>query len=447
MEKDDVLQSGLIDGHFKAVYRAESAERTLAVGRLLSTFGLLLLGAFIVLDHVVLGFEGTLPFRLIGLVPLAAFLLASYTVLPRRSAWVLPMHAISLIGVAWSGCGIVFVVLASRPEVIGLGSGATGALFTTILGCFVFAAGLRAYLAAILLPPLVTMLALFSAFGILRPDEWLLFVDPGFTALIVILVAFRQERVARRELRSRLLAAARKEVVEQKLAELARSNEDLRRFAHVVSHDLKEPIRGVSALMGLIRERLEEAEGSDTDLLAHVSLAEGSAARMTRLIDALLTYTRVEARGQGFVPVDLAETLANVRVSLDVALSETDAELRVGPLPTVAADPAQMHQLFQNLLANGIKYAKPGSPPAIRVSTVAHEGEHEIRVRDEGIGIAEADHAAAFEIFRRLPDAAGTEGTGVGLAVCQRIVERHHGRLELESRRGEGATFKVFLPA
>ena len=145
-------------------------------------------------------------------------------------------------------------------------------------------------------------------------------------------------------------------------------------------------------------------------------------------------------------PVDLGEILAEVLIDLEIRLAQTGGRVEVGPLPTIEADPAQMRQLFQNLVGNGLKFHQPGVPPIVRVMAVPAAGGWAISIADDGIGFDAAYTDRIFEVFQRLHGRDEYEGTGIGLAVCKKIVERHGGTLTAESKLGEGATFVVTLP-
>jgi light-regulated signal transduction histidine kinase (bacteriophytochrome) len=174
---------------------------------------------------------------------------------------------------------------------------------------------------------------------------------------------------------------------------------------------------------------------------------QDAAARMQALINDLLTFSRVTTRAQPFVAVDLNTLVQQVISDLEVRIQQNEAKLEVGPLPTIEADPLQMRQLFQNLLANALKFQQPGVPPTVRVyAQDAGEADVQLCVEDNGIGFDEKYLDRIFTIFQRLHGRVDYEGTGVGLAVCRKIVERHGGTITARSAPGEGATFIVTLP-
>ena len=227
-------------------------------------------------------------------------------------------------------------------------------------------------------------------------------------------------------------------------AELRRSNEDLEKFAYVASHDLQEPLRKIQAFGDRLRTRYRDQVGDQGREYIDRMLA--SAVRMRRLIEDLLTFSRVTSKAHVATAVDLGEILTEVLIDLEIRLAQTGGKVEVGPLPTIEADPAQMRQLFQNLVGNGLKFHKPGAPPIVRVMAVPAAGGWAISIADDGIGFDVAYTDRIFEVFQRLHGRDEYEGTGIGLAVCKKIVERHGGTLTAESSLGEGATFVITLP-
>lgn len=233
------------------------------------------------------------------------------------------------------------------------------------------------------------------------------------------------------------------DLLQSKSRELARSNEDLRQIAHVASHDLQEPLRVVAGYARLLSRELEG--GLDEEAAEFIRQILAGTERMQRLIRDLHDYSRVHTHARRFEAVALGDALDWARASLARAIQEADASLTVDALPSVDADAAQMGQLFQHLLANAIRF-RSDRPLEIHVGVHGHPGEWHIRVRDNGIGIMQESHSRVFEIFQRLHVGDECEGTGIGLAICRRIVERHDGRIWVESSPGQGATLIFALP-
>jgi len=233
------------------------------------------------------------------------------------------------------------------------------------------------------------------------------------------------------------------EVLQRTSSELARSNADLEQFAYAASHDLQEPLRGVAGCVQL----LEQYYGTQLDARAHQFIAHTVAGvtRMQTLIRDLLAYSRVRTREQPFEPVDCALLLKDVLVNLAVAIHENQVCMTHEALPTVMADPTQLLQVFQNLLGNAIKFHS-AQPPAIHIGAARHHHAWVFSVRDNGIGIAPQYAERIFVIFQRLHTRDRYPGTGIGLALCKKIVERHGGRIWVESELGKGATFFFTIP-
>jgi signal transduction histidine kinase len=235
---------------------------------------------------------------------------------------------------------------------------------------------------------------------------------------------------------------------------LQRSNRELEQFASVASHDLQEPLRKIQAFGDRLQTRCGQELGEQgRDYLKRM---QASAARMRNLIDALLTFSRVTTKAQPFAPVDLALTAEDVVADLENQADTAGGRIEVGGLPTIEADPLQMRQLLQNLIGNGLKFARANEPPIVQVASRMLESVSEqedkngacceISVRDNGIGFEEIYLDRIFELFQRLHGRQEYEGTGMGLAICRKIVERHGGSITARSAPGAGATFLVTLP-
>ena len=224
---------------------------------------------------------------------------------------------------------------------------------------------------------------------------------------------------------------------------LVESNERLEQFAYAASHDLQEPLRMVTSYLQLLERRYGDELDEDAD--EFIDYAVDGAERMREMIDGLLEYARVETRGDPLEPVELNEVLDDVRTDLQLQIEESDARIDGGPLPQVSGDEGQLRQVFQNLVTNAIEYSGD-EPPRITVSAERNGATWRISVHDDGIGIDSDETDRIFELFQRLHSHDECDGTGIGLALCRRIVERHGGAIGVESEPGEGSTFSFTLP-
>jgi len=232
---------------------------------------------------------------------------------------------------------------------------------------------------------------------------------------------------------------------ERLLRELRQSNEDLAQFASVVSHDLQAPLRVLTSYTQLLSQRYAGKLDETADQFIGVIL--GGAASMQELIQSLLRYAQAGDEALMRVPVSVDAIIDGVRSNLDLELEESGAELIHGPLPVVTADAVQLLQLFQNLVANAIKYSKPGVRPRIEIKATRSDNNfYRFEVRDNGIGIDPRYFDVIFAPLKRL-HGANIPGSGIGLAVCRRIVERQGGRIWVTSERGKGSTFVFILPS
>ena len=228
-------------------------------------------------------------------------------------------------------------------------------------------------------------------------------------------------------------------------SELIRSNAELEQFAYVVSHDLRQPLRMISSYLGLIERQL--ASTIDAETKTFFEFATGGARRMDRLIVDLLEYSRVGRQKSGLTPLDLNEIVADGVQNLTVAITEANATVHVAEhFPCVKGHRSELVRLFQNLVGNAVKYRFADRPSKVEVGFRPQGREWVLWVRDNGIGIDPKDFDRAFGVFQRLVAGDRYEGTGIGLAVCKKIVERHGGRIWIESEPGKGAAFLFTLP-
>jgi len=231
----------------------------------------------------------------------------------------------------------------------------------------------------------------------------------------------------------------------QRTRELERSNAELEQFAYIASHDLQAPIRAVTSFSDLLRRRYAGVLDERGQLYLHQIMESGQ--HMKQLVDDLLSFSRVRTQQQELAPVDAGEVLARVIGRLEADIRDAGGEVQAEELPCVLADAQQLDGLFQNLISNGLKYRREGVSARVHVSA-QREGEMwRFAVGDNGIGIEPQYFERIFVIFQRLHVRERYEGTGIGLAVCKKIVERHGGKLWLESSPGEGSTFFFTLPA
>jgi signal transduction histidine kinase len=300
--------------------------------------------------------------------------------------------------------------------------------------------------------------------GLRHSLPWLIFAAFALVCILAMVLALRALRDRQRVRESNAqLTTANSELARAKLSleelndalevsnaelhrrarELVRSNAELDQFASIASHDLQEPLRKVRTFTARISEtesgRLSE-RGVD-----YLQRANASAERMQKLIEDLLTYSRVATQGRPFAPVDLGAVTAEVLEDLADVIQRSGAAITVGRLPTISADPPQMRQLIQNLLSNALKFRREGVVPEIEVSADVGGGVVTLVVRDNGIGFDPQYSERIFRVFERLHGRSTYAGTGIGLALCRKIAERHGGTVTAEGAPGRGSTFSVAI--
>lgn len=270
--------------------------------------------------------------------------------------------------------------------------------------------------------------------------------------------ALSQEVAIRREAQEMLEYKVGERTAEllQANRQLQERNEELQQFVFVASHDLKEPLRKIQTFSKMLLERFgkEVMDGAMTDLAQRI---DNAACRMTTLINDLLQFARLDDH-VAFVPIPLADVIKSSLSDLEMLIREKNAAITVGPMPLIECSPALMQQVFQNLVSNAIRFAKPDEPPCIRITSekVAlpladaepdEEGSYlRICITDNGMGFDEAYLPKIFTIFQRLHTNEVSEGTGIGLSITQKIVQKHGGLITAKSKEGQGATFIIVLP-
>ena len=251
-----------------------------------------------------------------------------------------------------------------------------------------------------------------------------------------VVISIIRDVTGRKETEQRLRAAA---------VDLARSNAELEQFAYVASHDLQEPLRMVASYTQLLGRRYRGKLDEDAD--EFIGFAVDGARRMQELINDLLTYSRVGTRALQLEQVDAGQLVEEVAGDLAAAIDEAGASVTHDELPVVRADRVQLRQLLQNLIANGIKFSRPDTPPHVHVSATRGPSAWTFAISDSGIGIEAEYLDRIFVLFQRLHSRGEYPGTGIGLAICKKIIERHGGQIDVESEPGKGTTFRFTLPA
>ena len=233
------------------------------------------------------------------------------------------------------------------------------------------------------------------------------------------------------------------QALEESVQAHKQSNEDLQQFANIVSHDMQEPLRMVSSFITLLSRKY--GDKLDDSARQYINFAVDGAERMQDLLEGLLEFSHVQTHGEPLSDLDLAGAVEAAVNNLAMLIEDTGTEITIDPLATVKGDKTQLMQVFQNLIANAIKFCKE-PPPKIYISAKQEENSLSIAVTDKGIGIDPKNFERVFQIFQRLHARQEYEGTGTGLAVCKRIMERHNGTISVQSEPGKGSTFTLKFP-
>jgi signal transduction histidine kinase len=290
-----------------------------------------------------------------------------------------------------------------------------------------------------------------SVSGLRKWVPWLIFLCFALFAAAALVLGRRALRSAEavREANAQLALVnteleSTNDALERRARELARSNAELEQFASIASHDLQEPLRKVRTFTQQVT--VIEADHLSDRGRDYLERANGAAERMQKLIEDLLKFSRVATHGRPFTRVDLAQVTSDVVGDLEAQVERSGAIVHIGHLPTISADPLQMRQLMQNLVSNAIKFRREGVAPEVSVDATVSESTMLLTVRDNGIGFEPQYARRIFRVFERLHGRGEYPGTGIGLALCRRIVERHGGTVVADSEPDAGATFTVTMP-
>jgi len=302
--------------------------------------------------------------------------------------------------------------------------------------------------------------SLFTILSAVEREAKVTFIISGITSTLLLLgLAFFARLNAKSEVKHRLQLEQQNQVLADKVAmrtkeltiysdELSRSNRELEDFAFVASHDLQEPLRKIRAFGDRLQTSyapLLDEKGAD-----YINRMRNAAERMSNLINDLLEFSRISTRGKPFVNVPLQEIMTSTIEDLEISIEESKAELIIATLPAINADPSQMHHLFINLISNAIKFRQADVAPIVEINyreeKAASESWHIITVKDNGIGFEQEFEDKIFVPFQRLHARTQYKGTGIGLAICRRIVERHGGKISAKSVLGKGTVFTIEIP-
>jgi PAS domain S-box-containing protein len=432
------LASQLIEGTLE-YRRTLDPKRRRRIAQLIISFAVVYLGA---IDFVPMF---GVPMRPMGYLPVIAFMFVAWSSIRRHrftpitaaraAREILATMADALFVVDASGC--IRVVNDAVRALLGYGS-------SDLLGRSIDTLEVTGGDATI-----SRTLGELSRRGAIRDQERLLRHRDGHAIDVSVSISPVSEEnvqegavVIARDIRERKDAEAE---LRSAMKRLEQSNRELEDFAYVASHDLQEPLRKIQAFGDLLKSK--HAAAMQPQARDYIDRMQSAAGRMQVLINDLLSFSRVTTKAQPFAPVDLGAIAREVAHDLEIRAHDTGGEIVVGELPAIEADALQMRQLLQNLAGNALKFHRPEVPPRVEINGAAENGRVLITVRDNGIGFDEKYADRIFTMFERLHGRGAYEGTGIGLAICRKIAERHGGTITARSTPGEGSEFRVTLPA
>jgi len=418
--------------------RTADAKRRRRIGRMMIAFAVVYLAA---IDFLPMFFPRLRP---VGYVPVLAFIAVAWTsILRHRLAPITAARAAREILETMADALFVLDVEGCIRVVNGAVRGLLGYDAADLLGRSIDTLEVMSGDATI-----SRTLRELSRRGAIRDQHRMLRHNDGHSIDVSISISPVSEVnvqegavVIARDIRERMRA---EEELHSAMRRLEASNRELEDFAYVASHDLQEPLRKIQAFGD--RLKAKHAAALDPQARDYIERMQAAAKRMQILINDLLSFSRVTTKAQPFVPVDLGVVAHEVAHDLELRAHDAGGEIVIGALPSIEADPLQMRQLLQNLASNALKFHRQGVPPRVEISGEAVDGRAQIVVADNGIGFEEKYADRIFTMFERLHGRGTYEGTGIGLAICRKIAERHGGEIAARSTPGQGSTFIVTLP-
>ncbi len=440
-------------------YQQHCIPHTIKIGRFLSGIGMLFIIYFAIADIIVLKIEGTLPWRLIGILSTAIFLISSYTWLKKDKSKVYITYTIPIIGILVMMSGIALLIFSNSSSNDSDFAAVTIGFISVWFVLSITAAGLRPWF-----PYISLVWAIVFGIGLAFCCKW---GDHGayigsiyLLAIFTNIITWQQYKANFKNFQiNRLLEDKEKELkvknedISKQNTQLKNANdrlkvinEQLENFARVTSHDLSEPLRLINSFGKLLQNKNKNK--LDPESNEYLEYMVAASHRMRHLITQLLKYSKITT--QDYVEketVDMNQIFKEVQQDLSLRIQETKTVIDVkSKLPVVSGNSSLLIQLFQNLLSNSIKFQPPGQAPKVVIESNRVNGHYLITFKDNGIGIPESSYKRIFDVFGRLHTAGEYEGSGIGLATCKKIVEQFGGTINVESKEGVGSTFLIEWP-
>ncbi|MEO0473379.1 MAG: ATP-binding protein [Bacteroidota bacterium] len=405
-----------------------------------------MLGLFMAQDALVLGLPDAWIWRVVGIIPLFAFLFLSFWIPDRKTDWAIPFNALILFGILLMMAGLCYQVFSSPITSLLHRSAVIAGLLTVMVACLIIASGARPQLTW-MVPGILAVLSIALYLeGNQTEDTWSFLSNAYIIGILVVVFSRLQERTVFREFSNRYQLARQEVILAQQKSALERANSELEAYNYTVTHDLRNPLRGVigSATL-LMRRHKDEMSEDGQKWLAQIM---SNASRMNELINDILRFAKLEREVIEGVSIDMTNLFRDAYHDIVEEADRKAIQMNIHPMRPALADASLIQQVANNLLSNAIKFSSKSEQPKIEVSGITFDdGTYAYMVRDNGIGFDPQDSEKLFTFFKRLHSQHDYSGTGVGLAFVKRILERHNGKIWADSKPGQGASFYFTLPA
>ncbi|MEL6674403.1 MAG: ATP-binding protein [Bacteroidota bacterium] len=429
----------------RSEYMKEAAAKTLKVGRAAAFIAIPVLTIFAVQDLLVYHLNEALIWRIISLVPFVLFLILAFTQFRRNPQLAIPFNALNILGMIVMMSGLVYVVFILSNPPLNLKYGVTLGYAVALFISLIISAGARQYLPYIIVFPLSILTVVLIFTQEMELSDWAFMSNIYIVAIVVMVFSHNQEKNAFRDFEMRQIIQSREEELSFQKDKLELANQELQAYNYSVSHDLRNPLRSILLYATFLRKDFEEKLGIKDQ--EHIIRIKESAMQMNQLIDDMLAFSKVGNKDLFLQILDMKDLFQEVFEEL--IRSESDRRnirFNLTEIEEAYGDKAMIRQVITNLLSNALKYTQKVERAEIEIKGFWHGDEYVYQVKDNGVGFDANQSEEMFRVFHRLHTPEEFEGSGVGLAIVQKIVQRHKGRVWASGSRDQGASFFFCLP-